>query len=440
MPAQVARRIADWMRACQAGRIVDSVHRRPGTYADGFAALVFWLLDWREPAQQALQVSRARPLESEFDALAQALMGCRPARFYDGSALVSRNWQLFRCLTRSLCGLDADYQEIVQHQLPCGLFPDSPYGQATPTCYHAKMCATLLLAQQLAGVSGLETHWRPGLDALAALVSPEGILVPYGRSRNSLFGYASAYLALRLGAYLDNQPEWAWAAERVLERLRSHQQPDGHIPAVLNDSEWIRGDWDVYLNNPDYNAYAAACLLLADRLAPTQPVPQAPGPALLSLGPLLVCRRPQDYFACSTHGEWAPLGTPFFSDTRYAGLVPLLWNGRVWDENYCWDGRNGTRGVLGKAAVSGWIPGRHWVRTFPAWEHHYAADRLVVQGRGRPYWGRPAPAWWRRLRAHSPQWLGVHAPWKVLVRLEVDFAGRRLRLLRGNRLFREEQL
>lgn len=427
------------MRARQSERVVDAVHRRAGSYADGFAALVFWLLDWREPAAKALQVSRSRPLDSEFDALAQALMGCRPAEFYQGGALVSRNWQLFRCLTRSLCGLEADYGQILQHQLPCGLFPDSPYGVATPTCYHAKMCATLLLAQELAGLEGLASCWRPGVEALAALVSPEGILVPYGRSRNSLFAYGSAYLALRLAASLDGNPEWAWAAERILQRLRSFQQPDGHIPAVLNEREWIRGDWDVYINNPDYNGYAAACLLLAERLAPSQPTVRAPGPGMHELGPLLVVRREQDYFACSTHGEFAPLGTPFFSDTRYAGLVPLVWNGRVWDENYCWDGRNRTRGVLGKAAVSGWIPDRHWVREY-ATRTHYAGDCLRIVGKGRPYYGKPAPAWWRRLRPGTPQWLGVRAPWHIEVALEVDFAARSLRLTRSGRLFREDRL
>ena len=108
--------------------------------------------------------------------------------------------------------------------------------------------------------------------------------------------------------------------------MKKFQDPDGHIPAALNSHEWLRRDWDIYINNPDYNAYAAACLLMAERLGVPSDKGQAPGPETADLGPLLVCRRHDGYFACSTTGEFAPYSSPFFCDTRYAGLVPLLFD------------------------------------------------------------------------------------------------------------------
>ena len=38
------------------------------------------------------------------------------------------------------------------------------------------------------------------------------------------------------------------------------QGADGHVPGVLNDGETEKVDWDVYVRNTDYNAYAAAML------------------------------------------------------------------------------------------------------------------------------------------------------------------------------------
>ena len=140
--------------------------------------------------------------------------------------------------------------------------------------------------------------------------------MPYGRSRNTLFAYGSAYLALRLGARLFDDPHYAWAAAAVLGNMKKFQDPDGHIPAALNSHEWLRRDWDIYINNPDYNAYAAACLLMAERLGVPSDKGQAPGPETADLGPLLVCRRHDGYFACSTTGEFAPYSSPFFCDTR----------------------------------------------------------------------------------------------------------------------------
>lgn len=424
MSLEIATGIAHWLKSRQSaesGRVVDSVHQVPGSYADGFASLVFSLLEWKEPRQGSLQVSLQRRADSEFDSLAQALILCLAPDtlsgaerqrllsqpLYQGSMLVSNNWGLFRALTRSLRGqLKASFAALDQ-QLPGGLFPDSPVGVATPVCYHAKMCATLALLQELCPEASRPDSLRRGLDALLALVSPQGVLVPYGRSRNTLFAYGSAYLALRLGAKLFGDGRLAGAAAAVLAHMKKFQDADGHIPAVLNHNEWLRQDWDIYINNPDYNAYAAACLLLAGRLAPELPPPSPAPNGTFDLGPILVCHHSSAYFACSTTGEFAPYGSPFFCDTRYAGLVPLLYDDgeqvRSFDENYCWDGRDCTRSALVDPRISDWIPfleidrRRYWVRHYEAVTWSLQADVLQISGSGLPATSQPIPRWRRFL-------------------------------------------
>ena len=404
--------MASWLRDIQCnqtGRIVDSIHQMPGSYADGFAALTFGLLAWEEPMRQALRVAQTRPVDSEFDQLALALLDrltgfcvAQPA-LYEGGALVSNNWALFRALTRQLRGLSFD-DRLVECQLISGLFPDCPLGQATPVCYHAKICATLALRARLCEDFSHNERLRRGLEALLWLISPSGSMVPYGRSRHSLFAYGSAYLAMRLGAGLFQEPRFEWAAQQVLSYMRRFQQPDGHIPAVLNLREWLRDDWDVYINNPDYNAYAAACLLLGERLG-TSMQPKVPENGLQNLGPLLAWRRAGGYFACSTYGEWVPEGTPFFCDTRYAGLRPLLveesGGPRFFDRGYCWDGRDSTRSYLVDPRNCPWLPYRrvdlnhYWARYYSDLTAQLKDGILRVSGQGRLAASAPVPSWRR---------------------------------------------
>lgn len=430
MPLQLATGIASWLRSRQdskSGRVVDSAHLVSGYYADGFAALVFSMLGWTEARDTALQVSLQSSPAAEFDSFAQALLlevapeslrpeqqaAIRNRHLYDGPALVSNNWALFRALTRSLLGrASADYS-LLDRQLPSGLFPDSPLGQATPVCYHAKICSVLALRALLRPEAGDIERLKRGLSALFALVSPQGLLVPYGRSRHTLFAYGSAYLALAIGACLLEDGRLTWAAARLLEYMRSFRDDDGHIPAVLNRNEWLRQDWDVYLTNPDYNAYAAACLLLAERLSPVRPAPIEPAPQVSELGPLLVLRSDSVYFACSVTGEFAPLVSPFFCDTRYAGMVPLLYDDgtkhRFWDQNYCWDGRDSTRKVLGEPRAHPLIPyhehrgRRFWVRIYERTSWNFESGILRVVGVGRPEASTPVSGWQRYLAGLARQ-------------------------------------
>lgn len=423
MALKLAQGLAGWLRAHQcprSGRVVDPVHQVAGTYADGFAALAFALLGWEGPMQASLRVASNRPVDSEFDQLALALLqklvqaDLEQPRLYAGEALVSNNWAIFRAFTRELRGQPGDYS-LLQRQLDSGLFPDCPLGQATPTCYHAKICATLALQTRLCPGENFREPLRRGLEALLWLVAPSGALVPYGRSRHSLFAYASAYLATRLGAGLFQDPRYQWASETLLNYLRSYQHADGHIPAVLNHQEWLREDWDVYINNPDYNAYAAACLLLGERLGQSMPS-QPPAFGLQDLGPLLVWREDSSYFACSGSGEWVPLGTPFFCDTRYAGLLPLVHEGEAgthfFDNPYCWDGRDSTRGYLVDPRSNPWLPYRqsrgklYWVRKYHDLEWSLRDEVLRLSGRGCPAHSRPVPRWRRFFsQGHPPQFV-----------------------------------
>ncbi len=444
----VAAGVAGWLRANQQGdgRVLDPLHREHGTYADGFAAFVFREMAvrtadtaWEESHRRSLHVAARRPRTSEFDQLALLLAATtqlegsatvRLPPLYRGNRLVSNNWVAMRALNHSLrarlSATKTDHREaqrlwtqVLGWQLPCGLFVDSPGGDATPVTYHAKFCAMLALAlsETDAGTSELQESFRRGLEALCVLVSPSGVLVPYGRSRNTLFGYAAAVLSFRRGAALLGRPEFHETAERLTQRIACFQRPDGHIPCVLNEREREKHDWDVYVNNPDYNAYAAALLLLCGagtfRAAPGAPhtrghAPRPEGPAaeldVSRVGPLVVARHGSAYAAFAGHGQSVPLGTPFFCDHRYYGMQPL-WIERdgvplLEPEVYAWRG-GADRSRLVDPEHNGWLPvvedgGRRYTpRVYEQVEVSTAGGVLQVVGEGSSVAYAPVPRWRR---------------------------------------------
>lgn len=456
--SQLHENLCAWLVTSQDsnGRVRDRVHGNRGTYAEGWAALALGLLaqpslDCTRAFDNALAHSARQPLSSEFDSLAQQLLlRAAPDRLSHSQrgllesrpmgnpgGLVSNNWVILRGLTWGLRYAQSRSPEHLaetlkamqplQRQLPSGLFPDSPYGQATPVCYHAKICACLALLTRLCPPETWEPFVEPfrlGLDALQWLVSPQGQLVPYGRSRNSLFAYASASLALAVGAGFFSKPRYYEAAQALARHMVGYQRGDGHIPAVLNDQEWLREDWDVYINNPDYNAYAAGCLGLIAQLA-TPPAPARPEPEepYRDLGPLWVWRQPDAYWAASTTGEFAPEGTPFFSDHRYAALQPLLYdNGARLQEfatPYCWDGRDQTRGCLSDPRFHPWTPfciagSRFFWTPFaervdirPLHDEEGSLEGFCLELTAKPMCLRPLTAWeraWHRRGGKVPQY------------------------------------
>jgi hypothetical protein len=461
--------------------------------AFGLLALRSGDREWLAPCRRALAVARRRPRDSEFDQLALLLLAteaqraqddsvglggelCRIAaslRLYQGRRLVSNNWIAMRALNHTLrgrlMGNDADggragrlWERVLSWQLPCGLFVDSTGGEATPVTYHAKFCAMLGLGLNMpaaptplwspalpsagsqAGGSipsfsdedrssdgAMRGALRRGLDALAGLVSPSGALVPYGRSRNTLFGYAAAILALRRGAEIFEEPVYREVACRLEERLRRFRRADGHIPCVLNDGEAARADWDVYVNNPDYNAYAAALLLLAGRgraemsnrqdakIGPemgvgacqkAEALPEAPGHGteVVTIGPILTVRDGEIFAAFCTTGQSVPYGTPFFCDHRYYGMQPL-WIERGGEAlfepaPYRWRGGE-DRAPLVDPSANSWLPyvlvgeRRYCVRRYDHVEVRRAGSAIEMEAEGIPEAYDPVPRAERALQS-----------------------------------------
>lgn len=437
--------IASWLRENQQpdGRIRDPLHGDCGTYAGGMAALAFGLAAihtgdtaWAEACRLFARAAQQRPLSSEFDQFALLLLTHEerkagrqvtvrePVALYSGRRLVSNNWVAMRALNYSLrarTGSKSDareadrlWEKVISWQTADGLFIDSPGGHATPVTYHAKFCAMLALASMETGRNSSEMvdALRHGLDALCHLVSPTGMLVPYGRSRNTLFGYAAAILALRRGAALFQERRYAAVSALLEARLARYQRPDGHIPCVLNDGEAEKHDWDVYVNNPDYNAYAAAMLFLAHD---GSHVPAAGGRAaekpaseITRVGPLLIVRCDDLFAAFAAEGQSVPFGTPFFCDHRYYGMQPL-WIERAGEPlleptPYTWRGGEDRQALI-DPAVNPWVPyiaagdSHHCVRRYERVEMREEGDILEVIAEGVPEAYVPVPRWERGARA-----------------------------------------
>jgi hypothetical protein len=461
--------IAGWLRVNQRpdGRILDPLHREDGTYAAGFASLTFGLMalrtgvsGWMEACRLSINASRQRPRDSEFDQLALLLLAsvvnneagddvdppalalsspaAETVTLYKGRRLVSNNWIAMRALNYSLrarlTGNKRDgrqasrlWEQVLSWQLPDGLFMDAPGGEATPVTYHAKFCAVLALAVSETGLGNetIRAALHRGLEAMAALVSPSGVLVPYGRSRNTLFGYAAAIFAFRRGACLFRRPVYEQIATRLERRLERFQRSDGHLPCVLNEGEREKADWDVYVNNPDYNAYAGALLLLADRsrqgsreCASLERLPGDSDPVhrtacaqptvLRPVGPILTVQHRDLFAAFAAQGQAVPVGTPFFCDHRQYGLQPL------WIERadtvlfepvpYRWRGGE-DRVPLVDPGVNPWVPYlaidglRYCVRRYEHVSLKQVGSVFEMEGEGKPEVYRAIPRWERGLRS-----------------------------------------
>ena len=436
--SQLGEQIADWLRDHQGadGRVLDPIHGQHGTYADGFSALVFALMHERSPTkgwnralERSLAVAVKRPAESEFDQLALLLLCQRTGRpvqpnVYSGHRLVSNNWVAMRALNftlKSHITNNADdrkkanrlWEQVLRWQSSDGLFVDSPGGTATPLTYHAKFCAMLALALQIPNLEGADRMERAllqGLRTLVDFVTPGGALVPYGRSRHSLFGYAAAILALSLGS-LQFGEDWYQPIQQMLKRLQSFGQADGHIPCILTDGEPTKRDWDVYVNNPDYNAYAAALLLLTPEVRQTEYEP--PPDRLSRAGSLLSWRQGDWFVALVTEGASIPIGTPFFCDYRYYGMQPLwveLRGARVFESGaYHW----GPRHTLVDPGNTPWVPyletprGRYCCRVYSEVSVSSSGELLLLTGKGQLDRYDSVPRWRRALAslARGPVWM-----------------------------------
>lgn len=442
--ADIGGRLAQWLRDHQEpdGRIRDPLHGHTGTYAAGLAALAFGLMQartgdaaWMDACRRSAEHALHRPRSSEFDVFGLLLLASRirethPAFAkqilqtvtpYHGRRLVSNNWIAMRALSCSLYAelaaspaaaarAQALWRRVLGWQREDGLFNDAPAGECAPVTYHAKFCAMVALQCSLSASEALHPALARGLEVLSSLVTPAGALVPYGRSRNTLFGYAAAAYALAAGSAILGDERFLRAAARVLCRLSAFQHQDGHVPAVLNCGEAAKQDWDVYINNPDYNAYAAALLLLCGDV-PADPVPSAAPPracepVVSEIGPIVTVWDGRTFAAFVGTGECVPFGTPFFCDHRTCALQPL-WieqEGRVLlePEPYTWNGGE-DRSALVDPACNRWMPYveagglRYAMRTCRQLEIRISGPTVHIEGSGPLVALLPLPRWQRAL-------------------------------------------
>ncbi|MGC8669516.1 MAG: hypothetical protein ACP5VE_15520 [Chthonomonadales bacterium] len=441
--SEIGAGLARWLRNHQEpdGRIRDPLHGDTGTYAAGLAALAFRLMQrqtgdasWMDACRRSAEFALRRPRTSEFDTFALLLLAddtqaddpglsrkiLRTVRPFHGRRLVSNNWIAMRAASTSLYArLTASpshaalaqmlWRRVIGRQREDGLFNDAPAGEGAPVTYHAKFCAMLALEYAAHPDADLQSALKRGLETLYALVTPSGALVPYGRSRNTLFGHAAAAYALAAGGALFGDGRFQGAAARILRRIKSFQHDDGHVPAVLNAGEAAREDWDVYVNNPDYNAYAAALLLMArEAHLPTDAdePPAPPEPQVCQVGPIVTVRDAYTFAAFVGRGECAPFGTPFFCDHRTWALQPL-WieqKGRVLlePEPYTWKGE-GDRSALVDPACNRWMPYveagglRYAMLTCNRIEVRLTEGTVQMEGSGPLTALLPVPRWKRAL-------------------------------------------
>jgi hypothetical protein len=376
-PSGLATGVVHWLLARQlpsgAIRGEDGRASPADHYAHAFAALAMALVASRErrsdlwgAVTQAIGYTLALPpamrREQEFNSLALLMLtACvrdtdaaphdlraaleaairDPAFLYDGERTVSNNWLAMRAvcflmaarlLSDERCRLrgEALVRETLGRQLPDGIFVDYPGDVrtefATPLTYHAKTCAMLCMAADYTERETVAPAVIRGLQALTALMSPHGECLYFGRSCNSLFGLAATYYALRtVGAWEPTGP-WAAEADRLWPGIAERRESDGHLRLTPDRDEARRSGWDVYYHTEVYNAYAAALLLDA----PPGPVAQPPG--RLAQEPcshqydagLVAFRGPQFFAAFTTRGQCVLDGSSLFSDMRYTGLQPQL--------------------------------------------------------------------------------------------------------------------
>lgn len=257
----------------------------------------------------------------------------------------TNNWHAMRAvclLQRGLAlGRAADveaarrcmHREVLPLQDGSGLFADyPPPGSAgdrcTPLTYHAKFCAMLARFLSEAPDAEVREALRRGVVALAQLCAPDGESLYFGRSCNSLYGYAAALYALRSALEQgvvggEEAAPVAAAASRVARFLGDLVRADGTSRTYPTPFERERLGWDDYVDRLDYAAFAAFLLVQTPDGPPVQHL-VAPLRWNAEEAGLWVERDGDRFAAFSTRGQFHP-GSYLFSDARYTGLQVLAW-------------------------------------------------------------------------------------------------------------------
>lgn len=251
------------------------------------------------------------------------------------------NWLLLQALCRSKYASlfdDADEYRRAKRILDfakrwClddGIVADEPRYRLTPLqtplTYHAKSSMVFSRVADRLAEPELLSRTREQLRALSRLCLPSGECLYFGRSENTIFGYASAIDALsHLEAATDRTPRWCTDAKRSLVRYliaefdpdRGNCQPE---PFSLDERRL-----DPYIFDTVYASYAAMLLLgvpaaSSDRRDETRRTASASAYEHLPDAALLAARGEESAVGLATEGQIRP--RRFGPDPRYAGLIP----------------------------------------------------------------------------------------------------------------------
>ncbi len=340
----------------------------------------------------------------------------------------TNNWHAMRAVCLLQRGISLERPGDVEAALRClrgdvlplqdraGLFADYPPGGGTPRCtpltYHAKFCAmiAMFLSEMYDGHAA--EALRRGVVALARLCAPDGEALYFGRSCNSLYGYAAAWYAmstaLRLGvAGGEERAAVASACGRLREFLARLVGPDGSSRTYPTRFERERLGWDDYVHRLDYAAFAAFLLVQAP-LVPSPALEPEPVRWAAEDAGLWVEGDARHFAAFSTRGQLHP-GSYLFVDARSSGMQVLVW-------------KDGDRTVvppppheMGDPAEPHWVgfmpvveqSAEPWtVRTYDDVRAYASPAGVAFVGRGVPTGLRATPTHRAARRAEGNQWLG----------------------------------
>jgi hypothetical protein len=200
----------------------------------------------------------------------------------------------------------------------------------TPLTYHAK--SSMLYGRLADRLSDPELNRRNELHlrAMSRLCLPDGELLYFGRSQNTIFGYANAIDALTTGERDDGPtPEWRTDAKRRVTRFLLAEFDAERLdcqPGGLPDGQRIDG----YVYDAVYAAYAAMVLLglpptaprSGRRATPAECGDSADGRSCSNFpeAGLLAARGRRSGLGAAISGQIRP--RRIGPDPRYAGMIP----------------------------------------------------------------------------------------------------------------------
>lgn len=222
---------------------------------------------------------------------------------------------------------------ILKWQLNDGFFYDCPddvntKNYAVVLGYHAKVCCMLLIYYQYTKDEAVLRAVEKGLDALANFIAPDGEALYFGRSNNSLFGYATAIYAYEKASEILEKKKKLYksCASRLFSHILKRQNEKGYITIEPNDNKF---GWEKYLHHTVYNSYGAAFLLLLKDVkeslcseAIEDNVSYAKDAGLVSIS------YPNMFMTLSTKGQFVLNRSVWFSDLRYSGMNIFAWKYR----------------------------------------------------------------------------------------------------------------